>query len=93
MCKAKALIDLGSKINAMTPAYTAKRGLKVRKTDIGAQKIDGSIFDTFEMVLTNFQVENKLVRARFFQEIFLVANTTLKVFLGMSFLTFSNINI
>ena len=32
----KALVDLGSEVNAMTPAYAAKLGLKVRKTDIRA---------------------------------------------------------
>ena len=37
-----ALLNSGSKVNAMTPAYTAYLGLKVRVTDVGAQKIDGS---------------------------------------------------
>ena len=52
--KTRALIDSNSKVNAMTPAYSAKLSLKVRETDIGAQKIDGSILDTFEMILANF---------------------------------------
>ena len=56
-------MDLGSKVNAITPAYIAKLGLKVQKTDIGAQKIDGSTLDIFEMVLANFQIEDKLGRA------------------------------
>ena len=60
--KTRVLIDLGSEVNAMTPAYAAKLGLGVRKTDIGAQKIDGSTLDTFRMVLADFQVENKLGR-------------------------------
>ena len=50
----RALIDLGSEINAMTPAYAAKLGFEVQKTDIGAQKIDGSTFDTLRMVLADF---------------------------------------
>ena len=58
----RALIDSGSEVNAMTPAYAAKLGLGVRETNIGAQKIDGSTLHTFGMVLADFQVENKLGR-------------------------------
>ena len=62
----QALINLGSEVNTMTPAYTAKLGLKVQKTNIGAQKIDSSTLDTFKIVLADFQVENKLSRSLFF---------------------------
>ena len=91
--KTRALIDSSSEVNAMTPAYAAKLGLRVRETDIRAQKIDGSILNTFGMVLADFQVEDKLDRTQFFQETFLVANTTSKVILGMLFLTFSNVDV
>ena len=50
----RALVDLGSEVNAMTPTYIAKLGLKVRKTNIGAQKIEGSTLETFGMVLADF---------------------------------------
>ena len=89
----RVLIDSGSEVNAMTPAYAKKLGLRTRKTDIGAQKIDGSSLDTFEMVIADFQVINKLGRARFFQEIFLLPNTTIEVVLGMPFLSLSNADI
>lgn len=49
-----ALIDSGSKINAMTPAYAWKLSLRVRQTNIGAQKIDGSIVKIFSMMLASF---------------------------------------
>ena len=62
----KVLINLSSEVNAMTPAYTAKLHLKIWKTNIKAYKIDGFTFNTFEIVLTKFQVENKLDKARFF---------------------------
>ena len=58
----KALINSGNKVNAITPTYAAKLGLGIRKTDIRAQKIDGSTLDTFGMVLADFQVEDKLDR-------------------------------
>ena len=48
------LIDLGSEVNTMTSAYTAKLGLKVRKNNIRAKKIDGSTLNIFGMVLANF---------------------------------------
>ena len=86
----RALVDPGSEANAMTPAYTAKLVLRVRKTNIGAQIIDDSIFETFEMVLADFQVEDKLKRAWFFQETFLLADINMEVVLGIHFLTFNN---
>ena len=35
-----ALLDSGSKVNTMTPAYAAHLGLTVRVTNIGVQKND-----------------------------------------------------
>ena len=86
----QALINFGNKVNAMMPAYAPNLGLKVRWTDIRAQKINGSIFKMFEIVLANFQVENKFGKAWFFQETFLLAYINIKVVLRMSFFTFSN---
>ena len=64
--KVQALINSSSKVNAMTPAYASKLGLRVRQTNLGAQKIDGSTLKRFEIVLASFQVEDKFGRARFF---------------------------
>ena len=60
------MLDSGSKFNAMSPAYVKKLGLKTRKTNIGAQKIDGSALETFGMVIVDFQLEDKGGRPRFF---------------------------
>lgn len=38
----RALIDFGSKVNAMTPAYVSKLDLRACHTNIRVQKIDGS---------------------------------------------------
>lgn len=51
-----ALIDFSSKINIMLLAYTKKLGLQIQKTDISAQKIDGSTLSILEMVITSFQL-------------------------------------
>ena len=52
--KTRALLNNGSKVNTMSSAYTKKLGLQVQKTDVGAQKIGGSILKTFEMVIASF---------------------------------------
>lgn len=44
------------------------------------------------MVLASFQVNNKLDWFRFFQETFLVTNTSVAVILGMLFLILSNVD-
>ena len=77
----------------MSPAYAEKLGLKTRKTNVGAQKIDGSTLETFGMVIADFQVEDKSGRPRFFQETFLVADTKFEVILGMPFLKISNADV
>ena len=64
-----ALLDSGSEINAITSAYTAHLGLKVRVTNVGVQKIDGSLLATYGMVIAAFQVVNKLGRSWFFRRL------------------------
>ena len=54
-----ALINFANEVNVMTPAYAKKLSLRTQKTDIGAQKIDGSSLDTFGIVITGFQVLDK----------------------------------
>ena len=49
-----ALLNSESKINAITPAYTAHLGLKVRVTNVDAQKIDGSSLATYDIVIAAF---------------------------------------
>lgn len=56
----QALINLGSKINAMNSVYVKKLGLCVRQTDVGAQKIDKSHLKIFEMVMASFLLQDKL---------------------------------
>ena len=87
------LLNSNSKVNAMSPAYAKKLGLKTQKTNVKAQKIDGSALEIFGMVIADFQVEDKGGRLRFFQETFLVANTKFEMVLGMPFLKISNVNI
>ena len=77
----------------MTPRYTSKLGLKICPTNIEMQKIDGSIFKIFEIVLTSFQIKGKLKKAQFFQKTVLLADLNLEMVLKMTFFTLNNINI
>lgn len=89
----QALINSRSKVNVMTLAYISKLGLKVWSTNMRAQKINNSTLKIFGMVLANFQINNKLRKSRFFQETFLVTNTSIEVILKILFLTLSNTDI
>ena len=88
-----ALLDSGSEVNAMTLAYAAHLGLKVRVINDDAQKIDGSSLATYGMVIAAFQIFNKLSCSRFFQKTFLLTDINMEVFLSMVFLIFSNADI
>ena len=77
----------------MNPNYARKLGLKIRRINVGVQKIDGSALETLGIVIADFQLEDKANRPRFFQEIFLVADTKFDVILGILFLKISNADV
>ena len=77
----------------MNPAFAQKLGLKTKKTNIWAQKMNGSALKTFGMVIVDFQLEDKGGRPQFFQETFLVADTKFDIILEMPFLKLSNADI
>lgn len=77
----------------MTPIYAKKLNFQLYKTDIRAQKIDGSSLTTYNIVIAGFQFVNKLGKAYFFQKIFLLVNFSVEVILEILFLTFNNANV
>lgn len=81
-----ALIDSASEFNTMYPAYAKKLGLDIRKTDVGAQKFDSTTLETFGIVIAVFSMHDKAKKAYFFEEIFLLADISMDVALGMFFL-------
>ena len=81
-----ALLDLGNKVNAIYPTLAQELGLSIRPTDVGAQKIDGTMLDIFGMVVTAFSVTDKTNQVKFFEETFLVASVSSKIVLGIPFL-------
>ena len=88
-----ALFDSGSEVNAIHSTLARKLGLPVRPTNVGAQKIDGTMLDIFRMVVTAFSMTAETNRVRFFEETFLVANISLEVVLGILFLTLSGADV
>ena len=89
----QTLIDSRSKVNAIHPTLAKEIGLSIRSTEIGVQKIDSTLLDTYGMVVVAFSMMNKVNQLRFFKETFLMANVSLEVVLGMLFLTLSGANV
>lgn len=88
--KIQLLLNSGSEVNIMTPIFASKLGLPTQKTNIVAQKIDDLALPTYEMPIAGFSVYNKLGKVWFFEDTFLLANTSMKVILRMLFPPFSN---
>ena len=87
------LLDLDSEVNAIHPTFAWKLELLIKRTDVGAQKIDSTMLDTFGMVVAAFSVMDKANRVRFFEKTFLVANISPEVVLGILFLTLNDADI
>ena len=88
-----ALLDSGSKVNAIYLAFTKELGLPIRPTNIEVQKIDGTILEIYGIVVAAFLIKDKANQIRFFEEIFLVANVSLEVVFGMLFLILSSADV
>lgn len=76
----------------MILAYASKLGFQVCQTNVKAQKINGFILKTFEIVTTNFQIEDKLKIVRFYRNIFLLVNISVEVVIKIYLLNLSNTN-
>ena len=50
----RALIDLRIEVNAIALTYIKKLGLRMQKTNIGAQKIDKSILKSYSIIIVDF---------------------------------------
>ena len=44
----------------MTPAYISKLDFVIQKINVGIQKMDGSAFTTYEIVIADFLLQDKL---------------------------------
>ncbi len=89
----KALLDSKIEVNAISQVFAHQFDLKIQKTNVEAQKIDGTTLDTYGMVVSTFSVLDKDGRERFFEESFLLADIKPDIVLGMPFLTISNADV
>ncbi len=89
----KAVLDSRSEVNIISQAFVYQFGLKIQKTNIGAQKIDSNTLKTYGLVVSTFFVLDKDGRERFFEESFLLADVKPDLVLGILFLTMSNADI
>lgn len=77
----------------MTLAYIFKLSIGLNVTDIYAQKINDFFFKTCEIVIVRFLIQDKVSKVQFFEKIFLLTNTNIKIVIKMFFFSFSNANI
>ena len=82
-----------SKVNANHLIFIKELGLLIRLITVKAQKIDGTMLDTYRIVVIAFLMTNKANQIKIFEKPFLIANVSLKVVFGMFFLTLSSANI
>ena len=80
-------------MNAIYPTFAKELGLSIRPIDIGSLKINSTILDTYEMVVTAFSIMDKANRVKFLEETFLMANVIPEVVFRMFFLILSGIDI
>lgn len=74
----------------MSQAFALQLGLKIWKTNVGAQNIDGITLKIYEIVVSTFFVLDKDGRMRFFEKSFLLTNIKPNIVFEISFLTMSN---
>ena len=87
------MLNSGRKVNAISSNFAQKLDFYIQKINVIVQKINSSSLNTLEIVIANFQIENKVGRPRFFKKIFLVADTQFKMILKIFFLKINNANI
>ena len=51
----------------------------MQKTDVSTQKINGSLLETYYMVIAIFQVLDKFDQSRFFKKTFLLTDIGMKI--------------
>lgn len=77
----------------MSQIFAFQLGLKIQKTNIRAQKIDGNILEIYKIVVFIFSILDKDVRERFFENGFLLADIKLDIVFKIFCQMMSNVNI
>ena len=88
-----ALLNSGSEVNVIYLSFAEKLGFVMQPTNVGAQKINGTTFETYKMMVTAFSVTDHADKIRFFEKTFLVANVSQSVVFEIFFLILSDANV
>ena len=88
-----AFLDSDSKVNIIHLNFAKELGLSVRLIYVEAQKINGTMLNTYKIVVAAFLVTDKIDQVRFFEKTFLVTNVSLEVVHRMLFLILSIVQI
>ncbi len=89
----EALLDSKSEINLINQTFASQLGLKIRKTNVRAQKIDGIILKTDGRVGSTLSESDNDGKEKIFIESFLLADVKPDVVFEISFLIMSNADI
>ncbi len=89
----EALLDSKSEVNTMSQTFVEQLGLKICKTNVGDQKIDGTTLETYGIVVFTFSISNKDGMNMFFEVRFILADIKPNIVPVMLFLTIINANI
>ena len=65
----------------------------MQSTNVKAQKIDGTTFQTYKVIVAAFSVIDQVNRIKFFEETFLVANVNPDGVFGMLFFILSGADV
>ncbi len=89
----EALLDSEREINVISQVFAHQLGLKIWKTNVGAQKIDDTILKTYKIIVSTFSVLDNNGRGRLFEKSFLLADIKPNVMLEIPFFTMSNLDV
>ena len=64
-----ALFNSSSEVNTIHPTFAQELGLPIMPTDVGAQKIDNIILNTYEMVVVAFSMMDKANQVKFLKRL------------------------
>lgn len=76
----------GNVMNAMTSRSVVMFNISIRATSINTQKIDGFAIKTYETILAGFWTKDKVGKIRFFDETFLITNTSMEIVIEIDLL-------
>ena len=77
----------------MSQVFASQLGLKIRKTNVRARKIDDTTLVTYKMIISIFFMSDKDVKKKLFEESFLLAEINPDIMLGILFLIINNVDV